>query len=171
MVNYIMVGFVLAAILLYVGAYSSNPKAVRTAVDNTLHELFHPSSGFAYLIFSAFLISSMLLLILPKEIIAQWIGQGSGLRGVAIGTVVGAVTPGGPFLTFPILVGLYRAGAGIGPIIAYITSWSLLGLNRIIVWEIPFLGPKIVLVRVLVSLAVPLILGLIGNLLYDALGY
>lgn len=171
MVNYITIAFVIAAIILYIAVYITNPKNVRIAIDSTLYQLFHPSEGFAYLIIAAFFISSMLVLILPKELIAGWIGKESGLKGILIGTGVGAITPGGPFLTFPILVGFYRAGAAVGPIIAFLTSWSLIGVMRIFVWEIPFLGVNLTLVRVLVSFGLPILVGILGQWLYDALGY
>jgi len=171
MVNYLTIAFIVAAIILYVAVYLTNPKNVKVAIDSTLYQLFHPSEGFAYLILAAFFISGMLVLILPKEMIASWIGAGSGLKGILIGTAVGAVTPGGPFLTFPILVGFYRAGAAVGPIFAFLTSWSLIGVMRIFAWELPFLGVNLTLVRILVSLALPIFVGVVGQWLYDALGY
>jgi hypothetical protein len=39
-------------------------------------------------------------------------------------------------------------------------------LNRLIVWELPILGPKIALVRFLASVAVPPFIGWLGGLLY-----
>lgn len=167
--NWLMIGFVIATIILYSIMYFINPKNIRIAFNSTIYQLFHPSEGFAYLIFAAFLISSMLVIVLPKEQIATWIGRESGLKGVTIGSFIGIITPGGPMLTFPILVAFYKAGTGIGPIIAYLTAWSLLGLQRIFVWEIPFLGAKLVLVRVLVSLIVPIVLGVVGQFVYDKL--
>ncbi len=170
MVNYLTIGFIIAAIILYAIVYIFNPKNVKIATDTTIYQLFHPSQGFGYLILAAFFISSMLALILPKELIATWIGKDSGFKGILIGTLVGAVTPGGPFLTFPILVGFYRVGAAVGPIFAFLTSWSLIGVMRIFVWEIPFLGVKLTLIRVLVSLSLPIFVGVVGQWIYNSLG-
>ena len=44
-----------------------NPKNVRIAFDSTLYQLFSPKEGFIYLIIASFLISSMFVLILPKD--------------------------------------------------------------------------------------------------------
>ncbi len=165
--NWIMVGFIVAVIVLYTAVYLTNPKNVRTAFNSTLYQLFHPEQGFMYLIVAAFLISSMLVLILPKEQISAWLGKESGIRGISIGTALGALTPGGPFLTFPILVGFWKAGTGVGTIIAYLTSWSLLGINRVLIWELPFFGPKFVAVRIIISLIIPFILGFVGQWIFD----
>ncbi|MBI2084278.1 MAG: permease [Candidatus Aenigmarchaeota archaeon] len=167
--NWVMVGFVVAAIVIYSLVYLTNPKNVKTAFNATIYQLFHPSEGFMYLIIAAFFISSMLILILPKEQIVSWIGRESGWKGLTIGAGLGAVTPGGPFLTFPILVAFTQSGAGVGAIISYLTSWSLLGVHRVLAWEVPFLGWKFVLVRLAVSLLVPIVLGFLGQWLYDAL--
>lgn len=167
--NWTMIGFVVAAILLYAIIYFVNPKNVRIAFDSTLYQLFSPKEGFIYLIIASFLISSMFVLILPKEIIVSWLGKESGLKGISIGTVLGVFTPGGPILTFPILVGFWKAGTSIGPIIAYLTAWSLLGLQRILVWELPFFGSKFVFVRIGISLLIPIILGIAGQKIFDLL--
>ncbi|MEM7824526.1 MAG: permease [Candidatus Aenigmatarchaeota archaeon] len=167
--NWVMISFTVATIILYSIVYLKNPSNVKTAFNSTLYQLFHPQQGFLYLIIAAFLISSMLVLILPKEQISAWLGKESGLRGISIGTALGALTPGGPFLTFPILVGFWKAGTGIGVIIAYLTSWSLLGVQRILVWELPFFGPKFVLVRVVISLITPIILRFLGPWVFDLL--
>jgi hypothetical protein len=50
--------------------------------------------------------------------------------------------------------------------VAYLTAWSLFGLQRIIMWEIPFLGPKVVAVRVAVSLFFPLLAGWLSELVW-----
>ncbi len=167
--NWTMIGFVVAAIALYSVVYFAKPEMIKTAFNSTVYQLFHPREGFLYLIIAAFLISSMMILILPKDQIASWLGKESGWKGIFVGTGLGAITPGGPFLTFPILVAFWKAGTGVGPIIAYLTAWSLLGLHRIFVWEMPFLGWKFVLLRVGISVLVPIILGFVGQWAYNAL--
>jgi uncharacterized membrane protein YraQ (UPF0718 family) len=67
---------------------------------------------------------------------------------------------------FPVVASLFKVGVGIGPLVAYLTAWSLFGLQRIIMWEIPFLGPKVVAVRVAVSLFFPLLAGWLSELVW-----
>jgi len=45
-------------------------------------------------------------------------------------------------------------------------DWAVLGVNRILVWEIPMLGGRFVAARVLFSLLVPPVLGLVAHLLW-----
>ena len=61
------------------------------------------------------------------------------------------------------------AGAGAGPIIAYLTAWSLLGLHRLIIWEIPILGLEISVVRFAASLVLPPLVGFVGGYIFHSL--
>jgi uncharacterized membrane protein YraQ (UPF0718 family) len=114
----------------------------------------------------AFIAAGMITMVLPRELMTRWLGEESGLRGLVIATLAGTVTPGGPFVQFPIVAALLKSGAGIAPLMAYLTAWSLLGLNRILVYEIPMLGWKLALSRIAASLIFPIIIGLITRFLW-----
>jgi uncharacterized membrane protein YraQ (UPF0718 family) len=98
-----------------------------------------------------------------KETIARWLGAQSGLRGLAIATLAGAATPGGPMAAFPLVLALAAGGADRGALIAYVTAWSLNGFQRILVWEIPILGPEFAALRFVASLPLPIVAGLLAR--------
>ena len=62
---------------------------------------------------------------LPNEWIAPWLGPESGLLGVVIATLGGALTPGGPVVGFSIGAAALKSGAGAPQVIAYSTAWAL----------------------------------------------
>ncbi|HVR85703.1 MAG TPA: permease [Planctomycetota bacterium] len=99
-----------------------------------------------------FLLAGFVALLVPQEAVARALGENTGSRGLFLASLAGILTPGGPFTHFPLLAALRSQGAGIGPLSAYITAWALLGAHRILLWEIPLLGWRFVLVRVGVSL-------------------
>jgi len=115
-----------------------------------------------------FALAGLVTVVIPASVISAWIGEGSGLRGIVIATAAGMLTPGGPFLQFPLVAGLANAGAGLGPVAAYLTAWSLLSVNRAIVWELPLLGVGFTGARWLVSIAVPIAVGLLTPLVLRA---
>lgn len=98
---------------------------------------------------------------LPERALAGLVGRDSGMIGILIATAAGAVTPGGPIITFPVLIALAGAGAGAPQMLAFVTSWSTLAMNRVLVWEIPLMGIAFVRRRLLVSAAIPVLVGLI----------
>ena len=113
-----------------------------------------------------FALAGFLHVLLPSELISRWMGAGSGVGGLLIGTAAGMVTPGGPFTHFPILASFLSKGASVGPICAYIAAWALIGLNRFLVWELPILGPRIALVRFLASVWLPPLIGWMSGWLF-----
>jgi uncharacterized membrane protein YraQ (UPF0718 family) len=114
----------------------------------------------------AFFVAGLVEVLLPKELLTQWVGAESGFKGIFIGTCLGAVAPGGPFIQFPIVAAMYKTGVHIGPLIAYLSAWALIGVNRIIVFEIPLLGFKITFTRVISSLIFPIIIGYLAKFVY-----
>ena len=108
-----------------------------------------------------FLLAGMVTVILPSEALGRFVGEESGLSGVAIGTVAGMATPGGPFLQFPLVASLVTGGAGAGPVAAYLTAWSLISWQRILVWELPILGAPFTIARFVVSVLLPIGVGLL----------
>ena len=118
---------------------------------------------------AAFTLAGLFQVLVPQELIVRWMGHGSGWRGLLIGMSLGGVTPGGPMTHFPVIASLYKMGVGIGPMVAYLTAWSLFGLQRVIMWEIPFLGPKVVAIRIIVSALFPLIAGWLCEVIWNKL--
>ena len=100
----------------------------------------------------------------PRRI-APVLGAESGWKGLVLATALGAATPGGPFAAFPIVYALALAGADIGAVVAYLTAWSVLGLHRLIIWELPLLGTNFVVARMLASIPLPVLAGVIARLL------
>jgi uncharacterized membrane protein YraQ (UPF0718 family) len=108
----------------------------------------------------AFFLAGFAQVLAPKELINKWMGAKSGFKGILIATMAGAFTPGGPLTSFPIIAALYKLGVDYGPLVAYIAAWEILGLQRILIWEIPFMGMKFVLLRYAVSMVLPVIAGI-----------
>ena len=97
--------------------------------------------------------------LLPEEIVRQYLGDTSGFRGVLLGTVLGIITPGGAFVSFALAAGAMSAGATAPAIMAYLCSWALFAVTKVITEELAFLGPRFILTRAAFSIPIPLIVG------------
>lgn len=113
---------------------------------------------------AAVLMAAFIQVLLPRDLIARYVSDEAGARGLVIATGVGMATPGGPMTSFPIVRALQDAGTGRAPLITYVTSWSTLGFQRAISWELPLLGTEFAAVRVAASLPLPIIAGLMSRL-------
>lgn len=110
------------------------------------------------------LIGALIRLLISRETIERFIGEGSGLLGLALAGLIGMLFPAGPFTIFPLAVVLMASGADRGAAITFISAWLLVGINRAIIWEMPFFGTDFVLFRFLISLPMPVLLGLLSRL-------
>lgn len=116
-----------------------------------------------------FTLGGFVQVLIPSPLIAEWLGPASGLKGIFIASYAGIIMTGAPYVTLPIIASIYAAGAGPGPIIALLTSISLLSLPNLLTWIIPFLGAKIAFTRYVVCLFVPPIVGLAGAAVFQLL--
>lgn len=70
----------------------------------------------------AFIIAGLLQVILPQDLLSKWLGTESGFKGIMIGTIAGSLTPGGPYVSLPIVAALLKSGAGYGTLVAYLQA-------------------------------------------------
>ena len=115
----------------------------------------------------ALVLAGMLQVLIPQETVARLFGREAGLSAIVIASGAGVLTPGGPMVSVPLLVVLANSGMALGPLVAYMTAWSLFGVQRIIAWEAPLMGWRFVAIRVVPSLAFPIIAGWLVKLYYQ----
>ncbi len=114
-------------------------------------------------VLAACLIASFVALLMPRDVVVKWVGAESGFLGLVIATLAGIIVPGGPITVFPIAAAFIAVGAGLGATVAFVTSWTLLGYSRALVWELPFFGADFVIWRSIVALPLPLVAGLLAH--------
>jgi uncharacterized membrane protein YraQ (UPF0718 family) len=117
------------------------------------------------LLFFAFIVAGMAQVLIPQQTISSWVGAESGLKGIFIGCLAGGLTPGGPYVSLPIVAGLYRSGAGVGTMVSFLTAWSLYAFARLPM-EIGMLGIRFTLIRLASILIFPPLAGLIAHFLF-----
>ena len=93
------------------------------------------------------LAASFIAELLPKDVVAEIAGADSGWKGILLASAIGAALPTGPMVLFPVAVALLEVGVGVPQIVAFVTSWGVLAIHRVIVWEVPLMGINFVAVR------------------------
>jgi uncharacterized membrane protein YraQ (UPF0718 family) len=134
------------------------PAAVEAAFSNYVDQI----GVVAPRMLAAILISGFIQVLIPRALVTQWLGAGAGAKGFFVAAGVGALTPGGPMLAFPLVLVLRNAGASTTSLIVFLTAWATLGFHRILMWELPLLGPEFALVRYLSSVPLPFAAGLLA---------
>ena len=109
--------------------------------------------------------SGYIAAVMPQDFITTWIGPGSGVLGIVIGALFGAVTPGGAVVGFAVGAAALKGGAGAPQVIAYTTAWSLYTIQRLFNWEIHMMAPRVVWLRAAVSIPLPILAGIAAMLI------
>jgi len=117
------------------------------------------------LLVAAFLIAGLTRALVTRDLVSRWLGTGSGWRGIALACVGGALTPGGPYVYYPIAAALLHAGAGLGVLVAFVTAKNLWSVSRLPL-EVALLGPYLTAVRFVATLVMPPLLGFLAEALF-----
>ena len=118
---------------------------------------------YAFLIAISFLVAGFVEVLLPDDVIRNHLGEESGMRGIVLASIAGIFTPAGPFVSMPVAAVMLRAGAGPGPVVAFLTAWSLLALHRFIAWEVPILGFPFAASRYAICFGLPVAAGVLAR--------
>ena len=62
-----------------------------------------------------FTMGGLIQVLIPRAVIAKWLGPTSGLKGILIGSYTGIIIGGGPFVVLPIIASMIRSRGGCRP--------------------------------------------------------
>jgi Predicted permeases len=97
--------------------------------------------------------------LIPSAFISKYLGPESGFLGIFIGAAAGLTVPAGPVIAFPIAAVFAKSGASDAALVAFITSWSVFAMHRILIYEIPMLGTGFLRVRIVSAIITPFLAG------------
>ena len=111
---------------------------------------------------------SSLLYFVPQDVIVQWLGKDSGIRGVSVAAIVGSISLIPGFVAFPLCNILLKSGASYSIIATFITTLMMVG-TLTLPMEIKYFGVKVSLFRNILSSIGAVLIGLLIGLLWRML--
>ncbi|WP_319370012.1 hypothetical protein [uncultured Ilyobacter sp.] len=133
--------YAITTILLAVSFYKDKKKTKMSmkkalkAFENILPELL-----------GVLILMSVMLAFLQPETISRILGEKSGIYGVGISALIGAITLMPGFVAFPIAAILLQNGAGYAQIAAFISALMMVGIVTFPL-EVKYFGKKIAFLR------------------------
>lgn len=164
----------LVAVLMWAGALALIGIAARRRDDSFKRGLRIGGGYFIIMaprMFFALFMAGFAAELLPGELISGWLGAESGFKGILIASFAGLVVPAGGVVAFPLALAMYKIGVGIPQLTAFLTTWEIFAIHRILAWELPFLGPRFVALRVSSSFMLPPLAGILAAYFISILGY
>lgn len=156
-----------AAILMAAFALSRRDDSLRLGLMRAVEQfvIIVPRMIFA-LVAAGFMVK-----LIPTEIIGRFLGAEAGFTGILIGLVAGLFVHAGPVIAFSIAAAFATEGASVPALVSFITCWALFTAHRVIIFEIPLLGPSFMRLRMLSVFVLPFLAGTMALLATEMLSY
>jgi uncharacterized membrane protein YraQ (UPF0718 family) len=103
---------------------------------------------------------SIFLYLVPVRILTRWLGEGTGLRGIAIAALLGSISLIPGFIAFPLGAILVRSGVSYQVIAVFITTLMMVGILTLPL-EARYFGLKASILRNTLSFIGALLVGLL----------
>ena len=116
------------------------------------------------MIFIIIILIGLLLGFIPPNDISKFIGEQSGVGGILLIGLVGAIMHIPSLLSFPLAASLLEKGASITSVAAFITTLTMIGMITLPL-EIKELGKKMALLRNGMSFIIAIIIAIIMGLI------
>jgi uncharacterized membrane protein YraQ (UPF0718 family) len=98
------------------------------------------------MVFIIIIFIGLLLGFVPSEQISRFVGEQSGITGVFLVGIVGALIHIPALLSFPLAASILESGASITAVAAFITTLTMIGMITLPL-EIKILGKKMAILR------------------------
>lgn len=95
----------------------------------------------------------------PKELIGKYLGSTSGVKGIIISIILGALPTGPLYIAFPMAAALLAKGAKRSNIIIFLSAWACIKIPQEMV-ELRFLGLEFMLLRLSLTIIFVVIMGI-----------
>lgn len=119
----------------------------------------------APLLLIAFVLAGFMQVVIPPGVIESWMGEEAGIKGIFIGSLGGALIPGGPYISFPIIAAIFQAGAGLGTAVACVTGWAMWGVITVM-FELAIIGHRFTFLRLGLVLVFPPCAGILAAMFF-----
>lgn len=160
-------GMIIFTLIVYIFSAVYNP-STREKTFRSLEIGVRSLFRISLLLLSGVFLGSFVGAFLPRGLVSGLLGKESGFVGILLGTLFGAVMPGGPYVLFPIVAALFSSGAAIPSLIAMIFAWQCISLTRIPT-DLGYLaiveGQKLIWFRVLIGVPIPILAGVLAGII------
>ena len=95
---------------------------------------------------------------IPKEMVVKYLGKTSGLKGIILAVLLGALPTGPLYVAFPMAVALINKGARISNVIIFLSAWACIKIPQEMM-EFRFLGLKFMTLRLFLTIVFVIIMG------------
>jgi uncharacterized membrane protein YraQ (UPF0718 family) len=113
---------------------------------------------------SILIVVSILLYLIPPNLISQYLGRDSGVLGFSIAAIIGAIAMIPGFISYPIAAGLIQQGATYAVVATFMTTLMMVGVVTLPL-ESKYFGMKVAVLRNALNFVAAIAIGLLVGLI------
>jgi len=144
-----------------IASFIANKKKTLKALKIALKKFMKIAPAFTVML----IFVSIILYLVPDEMIVKYLGNGNWLQGIGIASLFGSITMMPGFVAFPLCGILVGKGVQYSVIAAFSTTLMLVGIITFPI-EQKYLGTKVTVIRNAVCLVLAIVISLIIGLVY-----
>jgi uncharacterized membrane protein YraQ (UPF0718 family) len=107
---------------------------------------------------------SLIIYIVPPDVIQEYLGAKSGVLGLAIAAIVGSIALIPGFISYPIASMLIKQGASYTVVATFMTTLMMVGIITLPL-EIKYFGKRVAILRNALNFIIAIIIGLLVGLI------
>lgn len=150
----LIIVLILSITAYWIGGMELVSKSLDKAGQTALHSIL--------LIIFAFLVIGQLQVVISADVVKKLLDKYSGTKGIILSALAGGLFPGGPYIFYPFLAGLKGKGIPYYLILSFTAGKHGYDFTRLPL-EISLISPGLALLRNIITLPVPYLLGLVSR--------
>jgi len=131
---------------------------------HTREPFFSTASSYAWEMMTIFpavlVIMGLMMVFISNDFISRHLGSDSGLRGMIVSFLLGTLPSGPLYMAFPMAAALRAKGARTANLVIFLSAWACIKIPQEMV-ELRFLGPRFMGFRLIFTIILVVIMGLI----------
>lgn len=100
-----------------------------------------------------------------RDVVVKYLGKGSGMGGLLLAIFLGTLPTGPLYVAFPLAAMLLKKGARVANVTVFLSAWACIKLPLVLM-ELQFLGWRFTFLRLGLTVALVIPMGLLAEMLY-----
>jgi len=151
--NLILLGISLAIAVILLLIFPDKQTVVTRTAWNFLVEMLQ-------ILPAVMVLMGLFAIFVPNKLIVKYLGSSSGIKGVLLALLIGALPTGPLYVAFPMASALLKKGARISNIIIFLSAWACIKIPQELM-ELQFLGAYFMALRLSLTILFVIAMGAI----------
>lgn len=134
-------------------------------IEKALQLSFNTAANTALMLVASFLVIGQLNKLITTDVLEKWLQKFKGIKAIIVSALAGGLFPGGPYIYYPFISSFGDRQLPLYLFISFIYGKQIYDFSRLPM-EISLVDPKVALIRVLITLPIPILMGLLAKKIF-----